>query len=59
MTQPPITRVERSQNIVKLALYGVLFLLLSLPVIVVLCLLHNRVRQEEASEGYIAPVEAA
>src|ERR1051325_1561245 len=56
MTQPPITRVERSANIGKLAVYGLLFLLLSLPVIVVLCLLHNRVRQEEVSEGYVAPV---
>ncbi|HKO56892.1 MAG TPA: hypothetical protein VJ276_13540 [Thermoanaerobaculia bacterium] len=56
LTQPPITRVERSQNIGKLVLYGLLFLLLSLPVIIVLCLLHNRVRQEEVSEGYVAPV---
>ncbi|HEV7921245.1 MAG TPA: hypothetical protein VGR02_10705 [Thermoanaerobaculia bacterium] len=59
MTQPPITRVERSANLGKLALYGLLFLLLSLPLIIVLCLLHNRIRQEEVSEGYVAPVADA
>lgn len=59
MTQPPITRVERSANVGKLAVYGLLFLLLSLPVIIVLCLLHNRIRQEEVSEGYVAPVADA
>ena len=28
-------------------------ILVALPVIVVLCLLHNRVREEEASEEYL------
>ena len=60
VTTPPITRVERAQNIGKLALYGALLLMLTLPVIVILCLLHNRVREEEVNEGYVAspPSEA-
>jgi hypothetical protein len=56
LTQPPVTRVEHTRSITKLAMYGLLLLLLSLPAIIILCLLHNRVRQEEVSEGYIAPV---
>jgi hypothetical protein len=45
---PPTTRIERARTLSRLALYGVLVLLIALPVIVVVCLLHNRIREEEA-----------
>jgi hypothetical protein len=45
---PPTTRIERARTLSRLALYGVLVLLVSLPLIVIFCLLHNRVREEEA-----------
>jgi hypothetical protein len=55
LTSPPTTRTEYGKSLRTLGLYGVLTLLASLPVIVVLCLLHARVREEEESEGYAAP----
>ena len=55
---PPATRIERARTLARLALYGVALLLLAFPVIVILCLLHNRVREEEAAErGVSVPVE--
>jgi hypothetical protein len=51
----PATRLERSVGIKKLALYGILICFITLPIIVILCLLHNRVREEEAAEASIAP----
>jgi hypothetical protein len=50
ITGPATTRVDRALSATRLALYGLLLILLALPVIVVLCLLHNRIREEEASE---------
>jgi hypothetical protein len=44
---PPTTRIERTRSLSRLALYGVVLMLISLPVIVLLCLLHNRMREEE------------
>jgi hypothetical protein len=52
LTAPPTSHVERSVSVSRLALYGVLVVLISLAVIVLLCLVHNRIREEEASEGY-------
>ena len=46
---PPTTRIERARTFARLALYGVVLLLVAFPVIVILCLLHNRVREEEAA----------
>jgi hypothetical protein len=46
---PPTTRIERARTFTRLALYGLVLLLVALPVIVILCLLHNRVREEEAA----------
>ncbi len=46
-TGPQTTRIERAVSIKRLSLYGILTCLLALPVIVILCLLHNRVREEE------------
>lgn len=59
LTAPPVARTERARNLGRLALYGVALLAISLPVIVVLCLIHARIRDEEAAEGYIAPHETA
>jgi hypothetical protein len=50
---PPATHIERARSLSRLALYGVLVLLVALPVIVLLCLLHNRVREEEEAERTI------
>jgi hypothetical protein len=57
LTAPPLVRTERSRSLMQLLLYGVALLALSLPVIIVLCLLHARVREEEASEPYVARSE--
>ena len=59
LTAPPVARMERARNAGRLALYGVALLAISLPIIVVLCLIHARIRDEEAAEGYIAPHETA
>ena len=42
---PPTTRIERARTFTRLALYGIVLLLVAFPVIVILCLLHNRVRR--------------
>jgi len=52
-TAPPITRTERTRSLGRLGLYYVLILLLALPAIIVACLLHNRVREEEEAEKYL------
>jgi len=57
-TAPPIVRIERVRSFTRLILYGLLLVLLSIPVIIILCLLHARLREEERVEGYHAP-EAA
>jgi hypothetical protein len=57
LTAPPTTHTERTRGLYQLTMYGVLLILASLPVIIVLCLMHARVREEEVSEGYIAPGE--
>jgi hypothetical protein len=51
LTGPPTTRTLRAVSLQRLALYGMLVLLIALPVIIVLCLLHNRIREEEAEEN--------
>ncbi len=53
LTGPPATRMLRGVSLQRLALYGLLVMLLALPTIVVFCLLHNRVREEEAAEEYM------
>jgi len=44
------TRTVRSVTARGLALYGLLVLLIAFPLIVIFCLLHNRVHEEEATE---------
>jgi len=53
LTGPPATHAVRSVSLRQLALYGLLVMLVSLPLVVILCLLHNRVREEEAAEEYL------
>lgn len=53
VTSSPVTSMQRGISLQRLALYGVLVLLIALPVIVVFCLLHNRVREEEATEEFL------
>ena len=50
VTAPPSTRVAHSIDPMKLVLGGVVIMLITLPVVVVGCLMHNRVREEEAYE---------
>jgi hypothetical protein len=50
LTAPPVVRTEHSRSLAQLGLYGIAVLALSLPVVVVFCLIHARVREEEASE---------
>ena len=50
-TGVPTTRMERSLSIKQFATYGILVAALSLPLLIFLCLLHNRVREEDEAEG--------
>jgi hypothetical protein len=58
---PPVTRVVRAQSLARLVLFGVLVELLATPIVIIFCLLHNRVREEDereeiTSEGAVATV---
>ncbi|MEA2337112.1 MAG: hypothetical protein QOE82_1119, partial [Thermoanaerobaculia bacterium] len=50
LTAPPIVRTEHSRSLTQIALYGIALLAFLTPVIIILCLIHARVREEEASE---------
>jgi hypothetical protein len=52
LTAPPTARIERAQSLKRIALYGLLLILTTLPLVVVFCLLHARIREEEASQGH-------
>ena len=54
----PYSRVERTLTLGRLAQYGLLLLAVALPIIVLLVLLHNRMRQEEAEETRAARAAA-
>jgi len=53
VTDTPVSRTETAFSASRLLMYGVLVLLVAFPITVVACLLHNRVREEEAEEGYL------
>jgi len=53
ITDTPVSHTETAFSASRLLLYGVLVLLIAFPITVVACLLHNRVREEEAEEGYL------
>jgi hypothetical protein len=50
VTGPPVARIDHASSLSRLALYGVLVLLITLPMTIVFALLHNRIREEEATE---------
>jgi hypothetical protein len=47
---PAMTRTEKTVSLKRLVLFGVLLMMLALPVILLGCLLHARIRQEELEE---------
>lgn len=47
----PITRIDRGASLGRLFLIGLLITLASLPLIILGCVLHNRVREEEANQS--------
>lgn len=47
VTEPPHATILRSITIGRLAVIGLLIILVTLPVVVVFCFIHNRIRQEE------------
>jgi len=55
LSGPMTTRTERAISLSYLALYGLLVLFLSLPLIVIGSLLHNRVQEEEELEHHLHP----
>ena len=59
LTGPPTSRTLRSVSLPRLALYGLLVFLLSIPAVIVLCLLHNRIREEETADEYMRQEHAA
>jgi hypothetical protein len=59
LTAPPVARTEHSRSLRALLLYGIALLAFSLPVIIVLCLIHARIREEEADEPYASTDVAA
>jgi hypothetical protein len=59
LTAPPAARTEHARSLSQLALYGVALLALSLPLIIIFCLIHARVREEEATEPYASSEAAA
>ena len=50
VTAPPSTRIALAVDVVKILLWGIVVMLIALPLIVIACLLHNRVREEEEEE---------
>jgi hypothetical protein len=46
----PYSRVQRSADIRRLAIIGVLVMLIALPAVLILALLHHRVKREEREE---------
>jgi hypothetical protein len=53
-----VTRTEHSRSLTQLALYGAVVVAVALPLIVILCLLHARVRDEEADEEGLASAQS-
>ena len=59
LTEPASTRTMHSVSVQRLFLYGVLLFLLAIPGVVVVCLIHNRVREEETADEYLRQERAA
>lgn len=58
MTGTPSTRILRGLSLQRVALYGLLVFLISIPTVIIACLLHYRIHQEEIAED-LAMKEAA
>jgi hypothetical protein len=58
LTAPAVVHTERARSLQQLALYGLVVMAVAIPIIIVLCLLHARIREEEASEHYVPVREA-
>ena len=54
VTGAPTTRVERTLSIKRIALYGLLTLFIAFPIILFACLVHNRIREEDAATDQVA-----
>ena len=50
LTAPPTAHTERALNITRVAIFGILVILIALPMIVGMALLRNRIREEEIVE---------
>lgn len=50
VTAPPTTRVTRAVDLPRLALWGVVVMLLAIPLTIIGVLIHNRVREEAVEE---------
>jgi len=59
VTASPKHRIDRSIGEKKLIFVGIIVLALAFPIIVMLCLLHNRVREEEVAEQLVTGTQAA
>jgi hypothetical protein len=55
----PTTRVDRTMSLKRLALFGVLVLLVALPITIFLCFLHHRIRREEEEEEFVTATRDA
>src|SRR5207249_4474428 len=49
---PPTTTTLHAVAAVRLALYGFIVVFLAVPLIIVGCLIHHRLKEEEAEERY-------
>lgn len=58
-TGAPTTRLDRIVGVTRLALFGLLTLFVALPLIIIACLIHNRVREEEAAQSAQSHLNAA
>jgi hypothetical protein len=54
LTGAPTTRIERTLSIKRIALYGLLTLFIAFPIILFACLVHNRIREEDAASDQAA-----
>jgi len=51
ITSPPTTEIVRAISVVRLAVLSLLAMLIAFPMIVLGCVLHDRLREEEAAEA--------
>lgn len=51
LTSPPVNYTERAIGLPRLGLYGLLLFLLALPITVIVCLVHNHLREEKTIDA--------